>query len=378
MIHVIHRKFIFEDIYCICPLLLFVYSQFILVIKPIIRYYKSIIIRSGGVYLKRILHANIFAMILVLTQLLGNLLLAPIYHIFTFSTPVLIVLTQFLFLIVPTMIYFGITKSSVKEVLQLHRLGWLNFIILCALGICIQPFAMFLSAIASLFFNNDVAALVGQLNSIPWFLMIVVTAITPAICEEVTLRGVVLSGHKHADIKKVAILNGLLFAILHFNAQQFLYTFALGILFVYVIHLTGSIYASMLLHFIVNASQITLSRIVMMFTEQQVQSLVQISDSIDLTTKLIGVGSTLLIALFFIPIVVVLLYALINVNAKRLEEVARQNFLPSIEDAPHISFDQLQTALEEPKEKLMNWPVYVTIAVYILYLAIDQVARLLL
>jgi hypothetical protein len=90
------------------------------------------------------------------------------------------------------------------------------------------------------------------MDSLPLWAFVLVVALTPAICEEFTVRGIILSGYKKTNINKAAVITGFMFAVLHLNPSQFLYTFALGVILAYLVSVTDSIFASMICHFIFN------------------------------------------------------------------------------------------------------------------------------
>lgn len=91
------------------------------------------------------------------------------------------------------------------------------------------------------------------------FANIFVVALLPAICEELVFRGVVMNGLKKFKPAVMMILSGLLFAIMHLNIEQSIYQFVLGMVLSGVVMITGSIVASMILHFFNNALILVLS-----------------------------------------------------------------------------------------------------------------------
>ncbi len=52
----------------------------------------------------------------------------------------------------------------------------------------------FFSYTSSFFYTNDVALVLDQMRAYPLWLMILVVGVTPAITEEITIRGIALSG----------------------------------------------------------------------------------------------------------------------------------------------------------------------------------------
>ncbi|MDF2504966.1 type II CAAX endopeptidase family protein [Clostridium sp.] len=202
--------------------------------------------------MKKVFYANIFFFILILIQIGGSYLLKPVVVLFHLNLPSVLVTTQIVFLIVPIIIYLVVTKQSVAKTLRIRPLKIKDLVLVIITGFLIYPIASFLGLITNLVFHNNVNDVLGKMSSLPLMVMIIVIALTPAICEELTMRGVILSGYKKIGIHKAAIITGFLFGVLHLNPSQFLYTFVLGIILAYMVDATGSIFASMICHFIFN------------------------------------------------------------------------------------------------------------------------------
>ena len=56
---------------------------------------------------------------------------------------------------------------------------------------------------------------------------------------------------------KAALMSGLIFGLMHLNFNQFSYGFVLGVIFAAVVEASGSIYASMAIHFLINFQSAT-------------------------------------------------------------------------------------------------------------------------
>jgi len=85
-------------------------------------------------------------------------------------------------------------------------------------------------------------------------------AITPAICEELLFRGLILSGLRRYGSWPAIVISSLLFALAHASIYRLLPTFCLGLLLGHVVQRTGSIACSMLVHALNNGVAVTLTR----------------------------------------------------------------------------------------------------------------------
>lgn len=223
-----------------------------------VREFQSIIGREAGNYMKPVYRSNLFILIVVLGQIMGSIFLSkPLYQFFQYKQ--ILVISQILFLLIPVIIYIIVAKVSIRDTLKLNKISFRDVIAVIAIAIISQPIATFLSALSSMFFRNVINDLFKEMNSISYVTQLGIVALTPAICEELTMRGVVLSGYDKVGRSKAAVATGFLFGILHMNLQQFFYAFALGILFAYLVRITNSILSTILCHFTFNGIQVTMS-----------------------------------------------------------------------------------------------------------------------
>ena len=195
------------------------------------------------------------------------------------SSPWFIIFRQLFVLLLPLGIWLGIHKEKINPHLPHMRLGNTNIVYIIALSLLLQPAMMAVSGITSIFFPNEIGEMVLSLTDYPYLLLILAIAVTPAICEEVVFRGYIQSTYKNKAFWTMALINGLLFAIMHLNPQQFPYAFIMGIIFAYMVHATRSIRAGVIAHFIMNASQITLMYVISIMVERE-----DISDEITTTS----------------------------------------------------------------------------------------------
>lgn len=198
------------------------------------------------------------------------------------------------------------------------------------------------------------------------------------------MRGILLSGYDGVDIKKAMLLNGLFFGMLHLNLQQFLYAFALGALFAYMVRLTDSIIPSMVAHFTINGSQVLMQKLLMFMTKTFNQDLSALTHEPSFIEKLISLGAISVVALIITPIAGVLIYALRDLYVKK--SLKQENFKEPIETTDQKVFiesvpDEHENdirLLEPSRQKVFNWPVWVSIVLYIAFMLFTLVLEYLL
>ena len=208
----------------------------------------------------------------VLTMLIVGIDLNAIYEKIN-TTRIILTFSQFAFLLFPVFIlnYFRdadikITFRIKKPVTSIFFLGILGILI-------VQPFLqVFLYLQNKLIFAipfahgllqklKEVSDMFEQTtmklvtaHSIPEFIFIVfVIAITPAICEEILFRGLVLKNvERFAKSMNAIFLTGFLFAFFHFNPFNLIPLIILGFYLTFVTYYSESIFTSITCHFLNN------------------------------------------------------------------------------------------------------------------------------
>lgn len=126
---------------------------------------------------------------------------------------------------------------------------------------CISPLASFLNMLTmKLGAKNLVSASLSSMDSIPTGVLLVGIAILPGILEEFQFRGLYYTLFRRAGFFPAAVMSALFFALVHMNFNQFAYAFALGLFFAYLAEASGSVYVTMILHALFNASSVLLVR----------------------------------------------------------------------------------------------------------------------
>lgn len=96
-------------------------------------------------------------------------------------------------------------------------------------------------------------------NFLDYASIVLSIALVPAFCEEFLFRGFVQSSfEKRFSISWSIVITAFFFAIFHFNPFALIPLFLLGVYFSYLVHLTGSIFYSVILHFLNNFFTITI------------------------------------------------------------------------------------------------------------------------
>lgn len=167
-----------------------------------------------------------------------------------------VAIQQVLILAVPVLAAWYM-KSDVRTLFSLRKpkVGKLPGSVLLYVGTyCI---VMGVSMVLSSFLTestNAVSESFGALAESPVGIMLLVTAVMPAIGEEILFRGLVFGSLRYRHGVKIAIaVSAIVFGMFHMSLVKLIPTALLGACFAYIVVKSGSIYVSMFLHFLNNA-----------------------------------------------------------------------------------------------------------------------------
>jgi len=181
-----------------------------------------------------------------------------------------ILVTQLLFLLLPTLLFVRAGGFDFRATLALRRppashLGAGLLVILGGLPVAwalawLQGFVIplpqeFLEAMAELLRAEEPGRIL-------WLLLLV--AVTPAVCEEVVFRGVLLQGTRQLGAGTAILLNAIVFGAFHLSFEtvyRFLPTFWLGLLLATVAWHTRSLWVVMAMHAVNNGIVVLLAAV---------------------------------------------------------------------------------------------------------------------
>ena len=307
--------------------------------------------------MRKVLRANIYFLIILLLEILLPIPLAYMYVSLNITdSRIVLFLNHTIIFIIPAIIYLIITKQSPKDVLRLNKLYLKDSLWIILLAFMCQPIMMFFSLISQFFYENEIGNFIMSISNTPYIVMLLLLAVMPAITEEITLRGIVLSGYDNKNIYVSCAMVGLLFGIFHLNAQQFLYAAVLGFILALVVRITNSIFAGSLIHFLINGTSVTLQKIMSYSygNENLTEQMSEVSiKSMPLDMKLIMVIVYGAIAIAFGIVVYFILRKLKEINIERgtFKEEKNRNIVK-----------------DDNKDTIFNWSIFVIVGIYILYM----------
>ncbi len=181
-----------------------------------------------------------------------------------------ILASEWLLLLLPALLFVRLGGFDVRRTLSLHRPSTrtlLGAILLIAGSL---PMAWLISWLQSFVLPVPTQLLQGMeklvtahsLRRTLWLVLLL--AVTPALCEETVFRGVLLGSTRKLDPWKAIVLNGLVFGAFHLSFQtaiRFLPTAWLGIVIAWAVWRSRSLWAGVLMHFLNNGTIVLLASV---------------------------------------------------------------------------------------------------------------------
>jgi len=206
--------------------------------------------------LKQICKANWFLLFVICVFIGGSFGLAWLFKRIDVSYNLSVMSGQIL-IGFSLLVYLVVTKTNPIKVFRSRRIGILDILLVALLMILMLPMVYFINYLSMFFTENTTAATVGGMVDNPYLLNLLMLAVTPAVVEELVCRGVLFHAYKKKSLLAAVLLTAFIFGLLHMNLNQMLYAGVIGIVFAVAVEATGSIYSSMIMHFIMNSVAVT-------------------------------------------------------------------------------------------------------------------------
>ena len=269
-----------------------------------------------------------------------------------------ILITEFLLIALPGIIYVIFKKGNIKQELRFNKLGFMNAFLVTLIFVCGYPVAVFFGIIGNLFvsfFGKLIESPIPLAESFnEYFVLVMIVAGSAGICEEILFRGLIMRGYEKLGKWPSILFTAVLFSMLHINIQNVLGPLFLGIILGYVVYTTNSILAGMLGHFINNAISVTLS-----YGLMKLMPFAKAAAAQDLSQVMMIQG-------LFIWAIIIGLYAAVSglimfFCLKALKEINRDRITTEKSQEVEIEKQYLSLILKNIK---VAWPLYISLAIF--------------
>lgn len=163
-------------------------------------------------------------------------------------------INEIFIILIPALLISG--TGNLKEVLRIKKISFKEIIRTILIVILAYPIILLLNGIFLTILSNFI-----ELNNFSMDILLtekgiirylIFLCVVPAICEEIFFRGALINSYEVYGSRFAIVMSSLVFALFHFDIQNFIAPFLLGILFGNILELTGSLFSVILGHFVNN------------------------------------------------------------------------------------------------------------------------------
>ncbi|MCI8326845.1 MAG: CPBP family intramembrane metalloprotease [Lachnospiraceae bacterium] len=202
--------------------------------------------------------ANRTFLITVIIYILLSFVWSIVSHFFDIPFSANSLLTQTV-VFLPAFLYIKISGMKVRELIPYRRIKISDALQAIAMTYLFYPLLIVVNLITMFFVDNETAGVIttaaGE-QSLFW--NVVFIALLPACVEEFVFRGMLYQTYKKSSLLVGVLLSAFLFGCMHMNFNQFAYAFVFGLVLALTLEATGSIFTSMLCHFVLNLNSVLL------------------------------------------------------------------------------------------------------------------------
>ena len=173
---------------------------------------------------------------------------------------------QLIVVVAPVLLLTLLLARSFRQTLILKSPPWFAVPAAAALAVVLHPSVHALSlAVMRLYplgetMGDKLEAMEQMFVGVPLWQLLLLLAVTPAICEELAFRGFILSGLRHLGHKWRAIVySAMLFGFSHGILQQSLTASLVGVVIGYLAVQSGSLWPGVVFHLVHNSIPVTIS-----------------------------------------------------------------------------------------------------------------------
>jgi sodium transport system permease protein len=236
--------------------------------------------------------ALLFYAVLQVVLFYGTLLLKSA------GTVVAVPVVEYGFLLAPTAALVATMGYSWRDTLNLRSPAWNAWLAAILLGISawsvgggllvrlLPPPESLVRALEKILLLDD--------KTMPLWVVWLVIAVTPAVCEELLFRGLLLSALRRLGMWPALLITSTLFGLAHASIYRLLPTFFLGLVFGYMVWKTGSVFTGIVAHALNNGLMATLVH------HRPLGEYRNLGQSVFLPWDIIAIGSVVMITGFLL------------------------------------------------------------------------------
>ena len=179
----------------------------------------------------------------------------------------MLVIPQVMFILTPAILTAVLSSRHPMRALRINKTTASKLLVALLVGIAFHPTYLLLGHVVTTLYpvsqqaTEALQPIAEQMAQLPWGLIILLFAVTPAICEELAFRGIIFSGLMRGNRSWSAVLaTSILFGASHGVLQQSICATFMGVLLGLVAYRTGSVLPGMMIHLANNTMSVSMDR----------------------------------------------------------------------------------------------------------------------
>lgn len=273
----------------------------------------------------KITHINILFMFVFFTiyalQLLVVIFAKKVSLDYTNTFNLAISISEYIGILLVILLYSVKKGYDLKQVFRLNSIKLIQVILIVVIAFATWAIATFLNLIILIILSELGMHPVGNdivVTSKAEFLYgIFFICMTPAICEEMLCRGILLKAYENRGTISAIVISAILFGLIHNNIQNLIGPIFIGIVSGYIVIKSNSIFSGITLHFVFNFISMCI-----LYLQKDYGN--PISDTS--ATNLVQAGAALFILFIFAYIILYITFNVFNritdeINGKKQVEV---------------------------------------------------------
>jgi sodium transport system permease protein len=205
--------------------------------------------------------ALLCGVLILVVKFFANFLVSPKMPLVT-----QLLLVQFGMILLPCVVMAVLLTRNPRRALRIHRVQPSHILAAIMIGLTLHPSYKILGeAIMGVYpIAPETVALLKDFQSKmlenPLWLILLLMAVIPAICEELAYRGFIFGGLlRQQGVLRALVVSALLFGFTHAVLQQSISASVMGLILGFIAWRTGGVICTIIVHFINNALTLTMA-----------------------------------------------------------------------------------------------------------------------
>lgn len=260
--------------------------------------------------------------------------------------------------------YCLVSKVSLRQTIPHKSLNVSTILLIVVFTWLTSPLITVVNLLSQFLVPNTAAATMDVVQGMPFWLLFFIMVLMPTFIEEIGFRGILLQNYRESGVWRGILLSALLFGLMHMNLNQMLYATVLGIIMGLLVEATNSIFSAMLMHFLINGSN------VLMVYQQMQTSTASATELYESSLQQLGISHQTLL------VIMVLVYGIFAVFGTALAIPVYKGIASASGRAGYISALFKGNVRPYEKQKIVTIPLVLAIVCSVIYIVVDTILQM--